>query len=70
MQAKLVFNPASGNPAESAAQLLDLLCKLQTVNNEAHVISVQPKMRLNVLALNAVRHGYKMVLVSGGDGTI
>ncbi len=70
MQAKLIFNPASGNPAESASQLLELLRQLQTVNIQSDVLVVQPEMRLNALARGAVRDGYKMVIVSGGDGTI
>ncbi len=70
MKAKLIFNPASGNPAESAVQLLELLRQLQTVNIQAEVLVVQPEMRLNALARNAVRDGAKMVIVSGGDGTI
>ena len=70
MKAKLIFNPASGNPAESAAQLLDLLRQLQTVNIQAEVIIVEPEMRLSNLARRAARDDYQMVIVSGGDGTI
>jgi len=70
VKAKLIFNPASGNPAESAAQLLELLRQLQTVNIQAEVLVVQPEMRLSALARHAVRNGFRMVIVSGGDGTI
>lgn len=70
MQAKLIFNPASGNPGESAAQLLELLRQLQTVNIQAEILLVQPEMRLGAWARSAARAGTKMVIVSGGDGTI
>lgn len=70
MQAKLIFNPASGNPAESAVQLLELLRQLQAVNIQAEILLVQPEMRLGARARSAARAGSKMVIVSGGDGTI
>lgn len=70
MKAKLIFNPASGNPAESAAQLLDLLRHLQLLNIQVEVLIVQPEMPLSTLARRARQDGYKMVIVSGGDGTI
>jgi diacylglycerol kinase (ATP) len=70
MRAQLIFNPASGNPSESAAQLLQLLCQLQTVNIRAEVLVVQPGMRLHDIARRAVQDGARMVIVSGGDGTI
>ena len=70
MQAKLIFNPASGNPGESAAQLLELLRQLQAVNIQAEILLVEPEMRLGERARSAARAGTKMVIVSGGDGTI
>ncbi len=70
MKAKLIFNPAAGNPAESAAQLVELLRHLQTQQIEAEVVLVQPEMRLSAIARSAARAGAKMVIVSGGDGTI
>jgi diacylglycerol kinase (ATP) len=70
MKAKLIFNPAAGNPTESAAQLVELLRHLQTQQIEAEVVLVQPEMRLSAIARSAARAGAKMVIVSGGDGTI
>ena len=70
MKAKLIFNPAAGNPTESAVQLVELLRHLQTQQIEAEVVLVQPEMRLSTIARNAARAGAKMVIVSGGDGTI
>lgn len=70
MKAKLIFNPAAGNPTESAVQLVELLGHLQTQKIETQVVLVQPEMRLSAIARSAVHAGAKMVIVSGGDGTI
>ena len=70
MKAKLIFNPASGNPAESAMQLVELLRHLQTQKMEIDVLVVEPEMHLAAIARRAVRAGAGMVIVSGGDGTI
>ena len=70
MKAKLIFNPAAGNPAESATQLVELLCQLQTQRIEPEVLLVKPEMRLSAIAQSAAQAGAKIVIVSGGDGTI
>lgn len=70
MKAKLIFNPAAGNPADSAAQLVELLQHLQKQRIETEVFLVDPEIRLSTIAHNAVRSGARMVIVSGGDGTI
>ena len=70
MKAKLIFNPAAGNPTESAVQLVELLGHLQSQKIETEVILVQPTHRLHLVARSAARAGAKMVIVSGGDGTI
>ena len=73
MKAKLIFNPAAGNPTESAVQLVELLRHLQTQQIQVEVLLVQPEHRLHAVARSAARAGRagaKMVIVSGGDGTI
>jgi diacylglycerol kinase (ATP) len=70
MKAKLIFNPASGNPSSSAVQLVEILGCLQMQQIQAEVILVQPELHLDEAALEAARGGAKMVIVSGGDGTI
>jgi YegS/Rv2252/BmrU family lipid kinase len=70
MKAQVIFNPASGNPVESAAQLLELLRYLQAEDIQSEVLLVHPEIKLHAVARNAVREGFKMVIVSGGDGTI
>ncbi len=51
-------------------QLVELLRYLQIQRIEAEVFLVQPEIRLRTIAHNAVRAGARMVIVSGGDGTI
>jgi YegS/Rv2252/BmrU family lipid kinase len=70
VKAKLIFNPAAGNPTESAVQLVELLRHLQTQQIQVEVVLVQPEHRLSAVARSAARAGAKMVIVSGGDGTI
>ena len=70
VKAKLIFNPAAGNPTESAVQLVELLRHLQTQQIQVEVFLVQPEHRLHAVARSAARAGAKMVIVSGGDGTI
>jgi YegS/Rv2252/BmrU family lipid kinase len=70
VKANLFFNPASGNPAESAAQLLEILRQLNAQNIQPEVALVQPEMHLSALAHGAVREGARLVIVSGGDSTI
>jgi diacylglycerol kinase family enzyme len=70
VKAKLIFNPASGNPTESAMQLVELLRQLQMLQIQVEVLLVQPEHRLPAIARSAARAGAKMVIVSGGDGTI
>jgi diacylglycerol kinase (ATP) len=70
MKAKLIFNPAAGNPTESAIQLVKVLGHLQNQKIETEVILVQPTQHLHLVARKAARAGAKMVIVSGGDGTI
>ncbi len=51
-------------------QLVELLRYLRIQRIEAEVFLVQPESRLRTIAHNAVRAGARMVIVSGGDGTI
>jgi diacylglycerol kinase (ATP) len=47
-----------------------LLGHLQAQQIQSEVLLVQPGLRLDLLARSAARAGAKMVIVSGGDGTI
>jgi diacylglycerol kinase (ATP) len=70
MKATLIFNPAAGNPAESAGQLVELLRLLQQAQIQAEVTLVEPELHLQTIARRAAHAGAKLVIVSGGDGTI
>lgn len=70
MKVKLIFNPAAGNPAESAAQLMESLRLLQAQKFSAEVILVEPELQLSAIAHRAAREGAPLMVVSGGDGTI
>lgn len=70
MKTTLIFNPAAGNPAESAMQLVEVLRHLQKQHIQPEVLLVEPEHRLDQIAARAARAGTKMVIVSGGDGTI
>ncbi len=70
LRAKLIFNPISGAPGESPTQLLTILTEMQALNllPEAHLI--EPGRDLLPVVQNALRRGFRMFVVSGGDGTI
>ena len=68
MKAKLIFNPAAGNPSESTAQLVELLRHLQMQQIQVEVVVVQPEHRLPAIARSVARTGAKMVIVSSGAG--
>ena len=70
LKAKLIFNPASGNQSESALQLVELLGHLQAQKIQVEIVLVQPGLHLQAVAHSAARSGIKMIIVSGGDGTI
>lgn len=68
--AKLIFNPVAGSPAESDSQLAEVLSSLQSQGIAADVHLVRPESRLSVVARNALRRGTRLIVVSGGDGTV
>ncbi len=69
MKAKLIFNPAAGNPVESVAQLFELQRNSRT-QQVAAVVLVPPEMRLSAIARSAARAASQMMIVSRGDGKI
>ncbi len=70
IRALVVFNPISGIPTESPAQLVEILTELQAVNIHSEVYLVNPESDLSQVALSAVRRGIRTVVACGGDGTI
>jgi diacylglycerol kinase (ATP) len=68
--AKLIFNPSSGRPDQSPAQLSEILSEMQAWHIRPEVTIVRPGSRLETVAEDAVRRGIRLVVVAGGDGTI
>ncbi|HEX7974795.1 MAG TPA: diacylglycerol kinase family protein [Anaerolineales bacterium] len=70
LRAKLIFNPASGRPDESARQLVEIITHLQHWQIMAEVLLVFPETDVPEAVRQAVRQGFNLVIASGGDGTI
>ncbi len=70
LRAKLIFNPVSGAPGDSPAQLLNILTEMQALNLVPEVHLIEPGSDLLPVVQDALRRGFRMFVVSGGDGTI
>lgn len=70
LRARLIFNASSGRPEESSQQLADILTEMQRQQILPEVFTVRPNSRLGAVVQNAIRRGFKLVVVAGGDGTI
>ncbi len=70
LRARLIFNASSGRPEESAQQLADILAEMQRQQIVPEVYTVRPNSRLSAVVQNAIRRGFKLVVVAGGDGTV
>lgn len=70
LRAKLIFNPSSGRPDESARQLLEVVTHLQGWQILPEVALVFPDTDVVALARQALRQGISLIIACGGDGTI
>jgi diacylglycerol kinase (ATP) len=70
LPAKLIFNPASGRPDQSAGQLMEILTDMQAWHILPEVTIVRPGARLEEITADAIRRGMRLIVVGGGDGTI
>ncbi len=70
LQARLIFNASSGRPEESSQQLADILSEMQRQQILPRVFMVRPNSRVGAVVQSAIRRGFKLVVVAGGDGTI
>jgi diacylglycerol kinase (ATP) len=70
LRARLLFNASSGRPEESSQQLADILTEMQRQQILPEVYTVRPNSRVGAVVRNAIRWGFKLVVVAGGDGTI
>jgi diacylglycerol kinase (ATP) len=70
IRARLIFNPGSGRPEESAQQLADILTEMHRQNILPELYEVGPNSRVGAVVQNSIRRGIRLVVVAGGDGTI
>ncbi len=70
MRVELIFNPISGSPDESSAQLMEIIREMQTWNLVPEPYLVGPDSDLQAVVRDALWQGIHLVVVCGGDGTI
>lgn len=70
LRAKLIFNSIAGKPEESPKQLTEILIAMQSRQIMAEVFIVQPDSDVKAVVTRAIQDGTRLVVVSGGDGTI
>lgn len=70
LRAKLIFNVGSGQPQESPQQLAAIIEQMQIRNIQPEVYIVRPESRLSAVVRDAIKRGFTLLVVAGGDGTI
>lgn len=70
LRAKLIFNTIAGHAEDSPAQLTQILTEMQNQQIMPEVFIVQPDSDVGAVVRRAVRDGTKLIVVSGGDGTV
>ncbi len=69
-QALFIYNPFAGSPADPDLRLQQAVRFLTESGLQVKVVIVKPKLVVRKVARKAVRSGYRLVIVMGGDGTI
>ena len=70
LRAKLIFNPASGQPEESPHQLASIISAMQDYQILPEVYTTRPDDRPEIVVHDALKSGIKLIVVAGGDGTV
>ncbi len=70
LRAKLIFNTIAGHAEESPAQLTQILIEMQNQQIMPEVFIVQPDSDVGAIVRHAIRDGTRLIVVSGGDGTV
>lgn len=70
IRVKLIVNPGAGKASESANNLKLVIGYLEKNNLKVDVAFAKPKEKATMIAKQAMRNGYKIVIAMGGDGTI
>src|SRR5215212_6396958 len=67
---KLIANPSSGDPVESAARLENVTRCLLDLGVNVDVALAHPVKEAVPIVKRAVKNGYSTVIAMGGDGTV
>jgi YegS/Rv2252/BmrU family lipid kinase len=67
---KFVFNPGAGKPEDSPRQLVEILTEMQNQNIVPEVYLLNESQSTEDLIDRARKDGTRLIVVSGGDGTI
>lgn len=70
LQAKLIFNPTSGQAQDSPEQLIEIITEMQNQQILPEVYMVTPDSSVEEEVRRAIKKGTRLVVVAGGDGTI
>jgi diacylglycerol kinase (ATP) len=70
IQAKLIANPGSGKALSKQILLEQVIHNLEELGIQVDVAFARPKKMAVPIAYNAVKEGYKLIIVMGGDDTI
>ncbi len=70
MRAKLIFNPSAGAARGSPIDLVDVIHEMQAWKLIPEAYLVEPGCDLPGVVRDAIRKGFRMFVVCGGDGTI
>lgn len=68
--AKLIFNPRSGQKGESPDQLMQIVREMQRQNIIPEVSVLEDGSEIAAVIKRAQKDGTKLIVASGGDGTI
>src|SRR5664280_457277 len=70
IRVKLIVNPDAGNASEAANALKLVTGYLKKNGLKASVAWAKPKAKATLLARQAIKDGYVIVIAMGGDGTV
>jgi YegS/Rv2252/BmrU family lipid kinase len=70
MRAKLIFNPSAGAARTSPIEIVDVIHEMQAWKLVPEAYLVEPGCDLPGVVQDALAQGFRMFVVSGGDGTI
>lgn len=70
VRAKLIFNPTAGDTENSSGQLLEVVTHMRDENILPEVSILEPGKSFQPVIQRALKDGTRLIVASGGDGTI